>query len=209
MSRRIRILIVDDHAMMRFALAEAISAEDDLTLVAEATNGPEAVALYRQHLPDAVVMDYQLPGMTGSEATARILAEHPKARVLLLSMFEGAEDIWRAVQAGVSGYVTKSAEIADVLLALRRVAAGEKHFPASIASKLAAREAQDTLSPREQQMLTEIVNGRSNKEIAFLLSLSESAVKLYISNALSKLGVQDRTQAAIEAVRRGIVHLGD
>ena len=203
-----RILIVDDHAMMRFALAEAIAAESDLTLVGEATNGPEAVTLYRQHQPDVVIMDYQLPGPSGAEITEQLMQEFPKARVLLLSIFEGEEDIWRAAQAGVFGYITKSAEIAEMLSALRQVAAGHSYFPPPIAAKLSARSSQETLSPRELQMLSEIVNGRSNKEIAEHLRLSESAVKLYISNALSKLGVQDRTQAAILAVKRGIVHLG-
>lgn len=207
MKRKIRILIVDDHAMVRFALAEAIAGEDDLTLVAEASEGADALALYRRHQPDVVTMDFQLPGADGAESTALLRAAFPAARVVLLSVFEGEEDIWRAVQAGALGYVPKSAEIAEVLEAIRELAAGREYFPAVIAARLAARRTRDTLTPREHQVLREIVGGRSNKEIAASLHLSEAAVKLYISNTLAKLGVADRTQAAIQAVRRGIVHL--
>ena len=207
MKRKIRILIVDDHAMVRFALAEAIAGETDLTLVAEAANGTEALALYRKHQPDVVTMDFQLPGADGAESTAKLRAEFPDARVVLLSVFEGEEDIWRAVQAGALGYVPKSAEIAEVLEGIRELAAGREYFPAAIAARLTARRARGTLTPRELQVLREIVAGRSNKEIATALHLSEAAVKLYISNTLAKLGVADRTQAAIQAIRRGIVHL--
>ena len=134
MKRKIRILIVDDHAMVRFALAEAIAGEADLTLVAEAANGTEALALYRKHQPDVVTMDFQLPGADGAESTAKLRAEFPDARVVLLSVFEGEEDIWRAVQAGALGYVPKSAEIAEVLEGIRELAAGREYFPAAIAA---------------------------------------------------------------------------
>lgn len=207
MKRRIRILIVDDHAMMRFALAEAIAGETDLSLVAEASNGREALALYQKHQPDVVTMDFQLPGPDGAESTGALRAEYPDARVILLSVFEGEEDIWRAVQAGARGYVPKSAEIAEVLHGIRELATGREYFPPTIAERLASRRKRDTLSARELQVLRAIVDGRSNKEIASHLQLSEAAVKLYISNTLAKLGVADRTQAAIQAVRRGIVHL--
>jgi DNA-binding NarL/FixJ family response regulator len=207
MKRKIRILIVDDHAMVRFALAEAIAGELDLILVAEASNGAEGLALYREHLPDVVTMDFQLPGADGAESTASLRTEFPDARVVLLSVFEGEEDIWRAAQAGALGYVPKSAEIAEVLFGIRELAAGREFFPPVIAQRLAARRSRETLSPRELQVLREIVAGCSNKEISSSLHLSEGAVKLYISNTLAKLGVADRTQAAIQAVRRGIVHL--
>ena len=209
MKRKIRILIVDDHAMVRFALAEAISGEPDLTLIAEAANGSEALELYRKHRPDVVTMDFQLPGADGAASTAALRAEFPDAHVLLLSVFEGEEDIWRAVQAGALGYVSKSAEIAEVLEGIRELAGGREYFPAAIAARLNARRSRDTLSPRELQVLRAIVAGCSNKEISSSLGLSEAAVKLYISNTLAKLGVADRTQAAIQAIRRGIVHLDD
>ena len=157
MKRKIRILIVDDHAMVRFALAEAIAGEADLTLVAEAANGTEALALYRKHQPDVVTMDFQLPGADGAESTAKLRAEFPDARVMLLSVFEGEEDIWRAVQAGALGYVPKSAEIAEVLEGIRELAAGREYFPAAITARLTARRARGTLTPRELQVLREIV----------------------------------------------------
>jgi DNA-binding NarL/FixJ family response regulator len=207
MRRKIRVLIVDDHAMMRLGLAEAIHGERDMTLAGEASNGSQAVDAYRELQPDVVTMDFQMPGMDGAEATAKLRAEFPDARVVVLSVFEGEEDIWRAVQAGAMGYVLKSAEVEDVLEAIRHVIAGDSYFPAVIASKLSARKTRDTLTPRESQVLRHIVAGLSNKEIASALRTSEATVKLHISNTLAKLGVSDRTQAAIVAVQRGIVHL--
>jgi DNA-binding NarL/FixJ family response regulator len=209
MKPKIRILIVDDHAMVRFALAEAIAGEPDLLLVAEADNGANGLELYRKHQPDVMTMDFQLPGGDGAESTARVREEFPDARIVILSVFEGEETIWRAVQAGARGYVPKSAEIAEVLDAIRALAAGREYFPPAIAARLAARRTRETLSPRELQVLRAIVAGCSNKEISSSLGLSEAAVKLYISNTLAKLGVADRTQAAIQAIRRGIVNLDE
>jgi DNA-binding NarL/FixJ family response regulator len=207
MRRKIRVLIVDDHAMMRLGLAEAINGERDMALAGEASNGAQAVDAYREMQPDVVTMDFQMPGMDGAEATAKLREEFPDARVVVLSVFEGEEDIWRAVQAGAMGYVLKSAEVEDILEAVRHVMAGDSYFPAAIASKLSARKTRDSLTPRESQVLRHIVAGLSNKEIASALRTSEATVKLHISNTLSKLGVSDRTQAAIVAVQRGIVHL--
>lgn len=207
MKRKIRVLIVDDHAMMRLGLAEAIAGERDLALIAEAANGAQAVEQYRKHQPDVVTMDFQLPGDDGAESTAKLRTAFPEARVVILSVFEGEEDIWRAVEAGAMGYVSKSAEVEEVLEAIRSAFAGDTYFPAPIATKLAARRAHDTLTARELQVLRHIVSGLSNKEIAATLHMSEATVKLHISNTLSKLKVADRTQAAIVAVRRGIVHL--
>lgn len=207
MKRKIRVLIVDDHAMMRLGLSEAITGERDMTLVAEAVNGPQAIELYRKHEPDVVTMDFQLPGPDGAESTAQLRAAFPDARIVLLSVFEGEEDIWRAVEAGAMGYVSKSAEIEEVLEAIRNVFAGESYFPAAIAKKLAARRNRDTLTSRELEVLRHIVAGLSNKEIVTALNMSEGTVKLHISNTLAKLHVADRTQAAIVAVQRGIVHL--
>jgi len=208
MRRKTRVLIVDDHAMMRLGLAEAITGEGDMALAGEAVNGEQALALYRKLQPDVVTMDFQMPGKDGAESTIQLRAEFPDARVVVLSVFEGEEDIWRAVKAGASAYVLKSAEVEDVLEAIRHVVAGGTYFPATIAAKLAARENRGTLTARELQVLQQIVAGLSNKEIAAALRMSEATVKLHISNTLSKLQVADRTQAAIVAVQRGIVHLG-
>jgi DNA-binding NarL/FixJ family response regulator len=207
MKRNIRVLIVDDHAMMRLGLSEAITGERDMTLVGEAANGPQGIELYEKLRPDVVTMDFQLPGPDGAESTARLRETFPEARVVLLSVFEGEEDIWRAVEAGAMGYVSKSAEIEEVLEAIRNIFAGDTYFPAAIAQKLAARRNRDTLTPRELEVLRLIVAGLSNKEIITALNMSEGTVKLHISNTLAKLHVADRTQAAIAAVQRGIVHL--
>lgn len=208
MKRNIRVLIVDDHAMMRLGLAEAIAGEPDMVLAGEAANGAQALEQYRKHQPDVVTMDFQMPGADGAESIALLRAEFPEARVVVLSVFEGEENIWRAVQAGASGYVLKSAEVEDVLAAIRHVINGDTYFPAAVAAKLAARETREALTPRELQVLRLIVAGLSNKEIAAALHMSEATVKLHISNTLAKLDVADRTQAAIVAVQRGIVHLG-
>jgi DNA-binding NarL/FixJ family response regulator len=207
MKRKIRVLIVDDHAMMRLGLAEAIAGERDLALVGEAASGEQCLEQYRQHEPDVVTMDFRLPGADGAESIAQLRAAFPEARVVVLSVFEGEEDIWRAVEAGAMGYVSKAAEVEEVLDAIRCIFAGESYFPAPIAAKLAARRTRDTLSPRERQVLRHIVAGLSNKEIAAALHMSEATVKLHISNTLGKLHVTDRTQAAIVAVQRGIIHL--
>lgn len=207
MKKKIRVLIVDDHAMVRLGLAEAISGERDLTLVGEAANGTQAIEQFRKLQPDVVTMDFQMPGMDGAQTTAALRQEFPEARVVILSMFEGEEDIWRAVKSGASAYVLKSADVDDVLEAVRHVQAGDTYFPAAIATKLAARETRGTLTPRELQVLQHIVGGLSNKEIAAALKMSEATVKLHISNTLAKLPAADRTQAAIIAVQRGIVRL--
>jgi DNA-binding NarL/FixJ family response regulator len=207
MKKKTRILVIDDHSMMRLALAEAIAHESDLTLVGEAANADQALKQYRELKPDVVTMDFQLPDISGPELTAQIRADFPAARILMLSIFEGEEDIWQASQAGAVGYVPKSIEISQMLDAIREVAAGRSYFPATIAQRLDARHARETLTPRELQVLRHIVAGRSNKEIMSDLSLSEGTVKLHVSNILSKLEVLDRTQAAVQAVRRGIVHL--
>lgn len=205
--RTIRVLIVDDHAMMRLGLAEAINGERDMTVVAEAGNGAQALDLYRHQKPDVVTMDFQIPGADGAESTRRLREAFPEARVVILSVFEGEEDIWRAVEAGASGYVSKAAEIEEVLEAIRHVFAGDTYFPAAIARKLAERRSRVTLTARELEVLRHIVAGRTNKEIAAALKTSEATVKLHISNTLAKLQVADRTQAAVAAVQRGIVRL--
>ncbi len=207
MKTKYRILIVDDHVMIRLGLVEAINAEADFKVVGQAGNSEEALAVYPQCQPDVVIMDFQMPGADGAAATNRLRALHPNAKVLLHSMYEGEEDIWRSVEAGACGYLSKSADVEDLLSALRHLVNGDTYFPPAIAAKLNARRQRHTLSPRELQVLKEIVAGRSNKEIISSMKVSEATVKMHISNLLTKLGVLDRTQAAIEAVRQGIIHL--
>ena len=207
MSKRIRILIVDDHFMVRTGLAEAMRGERDLQVVAKASTGAQAIECYAEQQPDVVTMDYRLPDMTGVEAAAKIRAADPAARILMLSVFEGEEDIWRAAEAGVQGYLLKSCDSADVLAAIRRLATGGTAFPSFVAEKIATRRARASLTPRELQILGHVVAGRSNKEIIDAVGISEGTVKLHVSNLLEKLGAQDRTQAALIAVQRGIIHL--
>jgi DNA-binding NarL/FixJ family response regulator len=203
----IRILIVDDHAMVRFALTEAIQRHSDLTLVGEAQNGRSAVALYRKLRPDVVTMDFKLPDQDGDQVVAEIRAEFPEARVVLLSIFENSESIWRATQAGVLGYVSKAAKVAEVIQAIRSIAVGKTYFSSGLEEKLAARQRQENLTPRELAVLELVAVGHSNKEIAAALNLSLSTVKLHLQNIFSKLGAQDRTQATAAAFQRGIVRL--
>ena len=207
MKSPIRILIVDDHAMVRFALSEAIQRNPDMSLAGEAENGDEAVALYRNLRPDVVIMDFKLPDRNGDEVTAEIRADFPDARVILLSIFENSESIWRATEAGASGYVSKAAKVAEVISAIREVAAGKPYFSQGIAEKLAERRQQENLNSRELAVLQLVAAGYSNKEIVAALHMSTSAVKHHLQGIFTKLGVQDRTQATTVAFQRGIVHL--
>ncbi len=207
MNRKIRILIVDDHAMVRLGLSQAIERQPDLELVGEAANGARALELYRSLRPDVVTMDYQLPGPDGVAVTAAIRAEFPDAGILLLSIYEGQDDVWRATQAGATGYLSKSVEVAEVISGIRRVAARQAVFSAGLKEKLAARQAGPNLTPRELDVLRLLVRGRSNKELSSDLGLSQSTVKHHIESIFAKLGVQDRTQATAVAVQRGVVRL--
>lgn len=207
MNKKTSVLIVDDNVLLRMGLIEAISREPDMELAGEASNGVEALDRYRALLPDVVVMDYRMPLEDGVESTRKIVAEYPNARVILLSVYEGEEDIWNAWQAGVKGYLSKSEAADNFLDAIRSVADGQLCFPEGIARKLEARQNKLSLSPRELQVLHEIVAGKSNKEIEVSLNISEGTVKLHVRNMLEKLGVADRTQAAVAALKNGIIRL--
>lgn len=207
MGDELSVLIVDDNALLRMGLAEALSDEDDMRLAGEASNGIEAVDMYRELKPTVVIMDYRMPFEDGVDATRKITSEFPDAKIILLSVYEGEEDIWNAWRAGASGYLSKTEAAPVFLESIRSVAGGGTYFPAEIARKLEARKAQSTLTAREMDVLRLIVDGQTNKEIMESLHVSASTVKLHISNMLEKLGVSDRTQAAIAAVKRGIIHL--
>jgi DNA-binding NarL/FixJ family response regulator len=203
----IRILIVDDHAMVRFALSEAIQRHPDLIIAGEAENGHGAVNLYRKVRPDVVTMDFKLPDRDGDEVVAEIRAEFPDARIVLLSIFENSESIWRATQAGVLGYVSKGAKVAEVIKAIRHISVGKPYFSDGLEEKLAVRREEENLTPRELAVLQLVATGHSNKEIVAALHVSLSTVKLHLQNIFSKLGAQDRTQATAAAFQRGIVRL--
>ncbi|MEQ1748629.1 MAG: response regulator transcription factor [Prosthecobacter sp.] len=206
---KIRVLIVDDHFATRLGLAVPINHEPDMTVVAEAGTSSRAVEMYRQHRPDVVIMDYHLPDKSGVETLEMIRAEFPEARILMLTIFDGEEDIYRAVTAGAKGYLTKSSECEDVLRAIRRIAAGAACFPPEIAAKIRAREQRRPLTPRELEILRLLVKGHSTKEIVDLLKLSMGTIRLHISIILDKLDAFDRTSAVALAIERGIVHLGE
>jgi DNA-binding NarL/FixJ family response regulator len=209
MNTPIRILIVDDHAMVRLALSQAIERNSDLCLVGEAANGDQAVSLYRNLRPDVMTMDFKLPDRDGDQIITEIRGEFPDAKVVLLSIFENPESIWRATEAGALGYVSKAAEIDEVVTAIRQVASGRHYYSEGLAEKLDARSKQENFSSREIDVLELLVAGRSNKEIVTDLELSISTVKHHLERIFVKLRVSDRTQAATAAVQRGIIRLDE
>jgi two-component system NarL family response regulator len=206
-SKPIRILVVDDHFMVRMGLSASLNVESDMEVVAEAGNGEAAQAAYRQHHPSLVIMDVRLPGTSGAEATAAIVQEFPEARVLMLSTHSGEEEVFRALQAGARGYILKSAMREELLRAIREVFHGRPYLDATVAPLLAARMSHRSLTSRELEVLRMVAKGLGNKEIAAALSIAEVTVKLHVSHVLEKLGVKDRTEAATVALQRGIIFL--
>jgi two-component system, NarL family, response regulator len=202
---RLRLLIAEDHFVTRMGLKAVFGAEPDVDIVAEAENGPDAIALYREHRPDIAVIDLRLPGKDGVEIVKEIRAEFQDARIVILTSSEGSEGVYRALQAGARAYLMKDAKGSELVRALRDVHAGKKVLPPEVAVRLAERMPQSDLSPRELEVLRLVADGKSNKRIADALGLSEATVRTHVSNILSKLGVDDRTQAATEALRRGIL----
>jgi DNA-binding NarL/FixJ family response regulator len=206
-SHPIRIILVDDHFMARIGLALPINQQPDMQVIAEASNGHEALELYRQHLPDVVIMDYELPDKTGPEIVTAIRTEFPGARVLLLSAHDGEERIYRAIEAGVCGYLTKNSDCALVLASIRTVANGQSAFPPAIVQKAAARRLRPALTEREQEILNLLAHGNTNKLIAAELGYSESLIKQELVRIFDKLGAKDRAHAVMLAVERGLVNV--
>ena len=207
MSEKIRILVAEDHLVARVGVTTIVNMQSDMTVIAEAANGNQAVELYRLHQPDVTLLDLRMPGMGGVEAAIAIRAENPGAKMIALTTYGGDEDIRRALAAGVQAYLTKDVLHDELLKAIRAVYAGQTYLPAAVAASLAAQLPRPDLSAREVQVLQLIVRGLANKQIAFTLSIAEHTVKNHVKNILSKLGVQDRTQAATAAIQRGIIHL--
>ena len=206
MTDPIRILVVEDHHVVRQGLVALIKSVPGMEVVAEASDGGKAVELYRQHRPDVTIMDLRLPVLTGVEAITQIRRDAPQARVIVLTTFDGDEDIYRALQAGARGYLLKDMFGDELMDAIRTVHAGKTRIPPAVAQRLADRMIGAELTARELDVLKEIVAGKSNKEIARDLTISEATVKTHINSLLNKLGVTDRTQAATTALQRGIVH---
>jgi len=206
-SRKIRLLLVDDHFIVRMGLAGSLNQEADMQVVAEASDGAEAVALFAKHKPDVTLMDGRLPDIHGTEAITRIRSTAPDARIILLSIDETEEDIARAVAAGIQGYLPKSIARAELLAAIRNVHRGAAYFPATVAQRIAARGHRSALSQRELEVLRLVVQGRANKQIADTLGIAEITVKVHVSHILEKLDVPDRTRAATLAIERGLIRI--
>lgn len=203
----IRILVVEDHNIVRQGLVALLSVVDGLEVVAEAANGVEAIEQFQKHQPDITLMDLRMPRLSGVEAIQRIRAEFSQARFIVLTTYDGDEDIYRALKAGARAYVLKGMTKEELVSVIRSVHAGKSHLPPLIAERLAERMGTEELTPRERDVLEQIVRGRSNREIAGALNVSEATVKTHINSLLGKLGVADRTQAATAAIQRGIVPL--
>jgi len=205
-ANKIRLMVIDDQAVVRQGFVSLIKTVPDMEIVGEGSNGQEAVELFRQLRPDITLMDLRMPELSGAEAIRQIRSEFPAARIIVLTTFDGDEDIYRAVQAGAQGYLLKDMFFEELEAAIRKVHAGARLIPGSVAERLAARMSSSELTGRELEVLRQIVAGKSNKEIGNELNISEATVKSHINNILSKLGVSDRTQAATTALQRGIVH---
>ncbi|MBD2682412.1 MULTISPECIES: response regulator [Nostoc] len=206
-STAIRILIVDDHSIVRQGLAAMIENEPDMTVVGQAGNGQEAIAQYKQLQPDVTLIDLRMPQVSGVDAIVAICAEFAHARMIVLTTYDGDEDIYRALRAGAKGYLLKDAEPDALLNAIHIVHSGQQYIPSEVAAKLVQRMNIPELSDREQEVVRQMVLGLSNHDIAVALNITESTVKFHINKILSKLGVSDRTQAVITALKRGLAKL--
>jgi len=205
MADKIRIMLIEDHQVVRQGLVALLSTAEDLEVVGSVGDGLEGVELFRSVQPDVTLVDLQLPKLGGVETIRRIREEFPQARFIVLTTFDGDEDIYRALQAGARAYLLKGMPLEDLLTTIHTVHGGKLHIPSSIAEKLAERVSGQELTARELSVLERIVAGRANKEISADLCISEATVKTHINNLLGKLGVADRTHAATVAIQRGLV----
>jgi len=206
---RIRILIADDHAVVRMGLAAMIRSEPDLEVVGEAHDGRQALELYRSLGPDILLTDLRMPELDAVALTQTLLREQPAARVIVLSTYDGEEEIYRALEAGAHAYLLKRESLGEeILKAIRAVSAGQRYLPASVAATLAGRMPRSELTAREIEVLRAVADGLRNKQIADQLQISEATVKVHVTNIMAKLSVADRTEAVTIALKRGIIRLG-
>jgi DNA-binding NarL/FixJ family response regulator len=204
----IRVLVVDDHPPMRIGLVALIKSQPGMDVIAEASDGEEAIEVYDDVLPDIVLMDLRMPGMGGVEAILAIRKKHPEARVIVLSTYDLDEDIHRAIQSGAKSYLLKDMPTEEIASSIRWVhSGGDNSLPRQVAERLTERSQRQQLTERERDVLEALIKGRSNKEIASSLYISEDTVKSHLKTLFTKLRVRDRTEAAVEAIRHGIVHL--
>jgi DNA-binding NarL/FixJ family response regulator len=203
----IRIMFVDDHPVLRDGLAAMLSMQPDMELVAQASSGEEAVKLYKEHQPDVTLMDMRLPGMSGAEAIATIRKDFPEARIIILTSYDGDEDVYKAFQAGAKSYLLKGMITNELFETIKAVHAGKRRIPSEVASILAEHVSRSGLSSREIEVLELLARGMSNKEIAHKLSLADGTIKSHIKNILTKLDANDRTHAAFIAIQRGILRV--
>lgn len=207
-SEKIRVMVVDDHPLMRIGIVAIINGRRDMMIVAQAGTGDEAVNLFRRHKPDITLMDLRLPGdMRGVEAIATIRSQFRNARFIVVTTYDGDEDIHRALEAGAQGYIIKGMPYQTLVDAVQRVHAGNRFLPPPVVDALAGRVPDSDLSSRELEVLHLLVGGKSNKDIALALGITEATVKSHVSTILERLQVNDRTQAVVTAIQRGIVHL--
>jgi RNA polymerase sigma factor (sigma-70 family) len=205
-SGKIRLLLVDDHIVLRMGLVTAAGSEPDMEVVAETATGAAAIAAYREHRPDVVVLDLRMQGMSGIETLIQLRKEFGGVRVVIFSNYANGEEVYQAIRAGAAGFVVKEMALERLLEAIRTVHRGEQYIPTEIAARVGERLLAQ-LSPREMDVLRLVGKGRSNKEIASQLSITEGTVKIHLTNILAKLGVSDRTQAVLVAAKRGIIHI--
>jgi len=203
----IRVLVADDHPVVRTGLAAVLVQQADLELVGEAENGARAVALFREHQPDVCLMDLRMPVMDGVEAIRTITTEFPSARILALTTYEGDADIRRALDAGARGYLLKDMLLTEVIGAVRAVRRGERVIPTAVAARLAEFPERSDLTERELEVLQLVARGLSNKEVARAIGRTDETVKIHLKNTFAKLGVADRTEAVTVAITRGLIHL--
>jgi DNA-binding NarL/FixJ family response regulator len=204
---RIRVLTVDDHPLLQEGLAVVIRRQPDMALVAEAATGADGIRLYGTECPDVTLMDLRLPDMSGIEATAKIRANFPDARIIILTTFDGDAEVRRALDAGARSYLLKSTPAKEIVNVIRDVHAGKRRIPSDVAAGLAEHYGDDGLTAREIEVLRQIAAGNRNRDVAAKLSIAEETVKVHVRHIMEKLGAIDRTQAVAIAVRRGIIHL--
>lgn len=203
----IRILVADDHPIVRQGLVAILQDQSDMDVIAEADNGQQAIELFRQHQPDITIVDLQMPKIGGVEAITAIRAEFPQACIIMLTIYDTDEDIYQGLRAGAKAYLLKDTPCREILEVIRIVGSGQRYVPANVGTKLAAHMERPDLSDREREVVELMTQGKGNKAIAKALDVSENTVKYHVTNLMAKLGVRDRTHAVVVALKQGIVKL--